>query len=128
MRIDKFLRLASGWLPGVDYFKEIIRRIFAKSHYQVLFALFLAVFTISCGNGQSSQKLEAMQKNVNVVTMDNSEPRRDVESKIIDAHDGCLQLFGSSTGIRRWGSKPWDRLSRLVMIHLSGEVLPSWNS
>ncbi len=96
MRIDKFLRLASGWLPGVDYFKEIIRRIFAKSHYQVLFALFLAVFTISCGNGQSSQKLEAMQKNVNVVTIDNSEPRRDVESKIIDAHDGCLQLFGSS--------------------------------
>jgi hypothetical protein len=29
------------------------------------------------------------------VTIDNTRPRRDVTGTIIDAHDGCLQLFGS---------------------------------
>jgi hypothetical protein len=61
----------------------------------VLFALFLVVFTISCDGGHSSQKPETGRKGLQTVTIDNTVPRRDVTGQIIDAHDGCLQLFGT---------------------------------
>ena len=81
--INKFPWLTSSLPPRADSFKRLARRVWTTSHYQVLFALFLAVFTISCGNGQSSQKLEAMQKNVNVVTINNIEPRRMLKAKLL---------------------------------------------
>ena len=67
-------------------------RVLATRCRQALLVLFLAVFTISCDDGHPSQP---KRKGLHVVTIDNTKPRRDVTGTIIDAHDGCLQLFGS---------------------------------
>jgi len=48
-------------------------------------AFFLAVFMISCGQSSSQRQVS--------VSINNIEPRRDVNGEIIDAHDGCLQYF-----------------------------------
>ncbi|HEY1719229.1 MAG TPA: family 43 glycosylhydrolase, partial [Verrucomicrobiae bacterium] len=56
-------------------------------YQQVVFPLALAGLLISCGRKQTPPVMET-------VTIDNVEPRRDVSGRIIDAHDGCLQLFG----------------------------------
>jgi len=74
---------------------RVKEKLFFVVCLQASIALFLAVFTISCGNGHTSQKTTAKQKGSKTVTISNIEPRRDVAGKIIDAHDGCLQLFGS---------------------------------
>ena len=55
--------------------------------------MFLAGFTISCGDGNPSQNVESRPKRSHTVTINNIEPRRDVAGEIIDAHDGCLQFF-----------------------------------
>ena len=67
------------------------RRIPAACCRTALLILLVAVFTISCGNEHVSQKRKGLQ----TVTIDNTAPRRDVAGNIIDAHDGCLQLFGT---------------------------------
>ena len=53
---------------------------------QVLLAGLCAAFVVSCGQPPEAPKLKT-------VTINNVEPRRDVSGQIIDAHDGCLQLF-----------------------------------
>lgn len=57
-------------------------------------ALSFVVFTVSCDGGHSSPKPEARRTGFQTVTIDNTRPRRDVTGAIIDAHDGCLQMFG----------------------------------
>ncbi len=57
--------------------------------------LCLALFGMACNAGDSSFQLEMRPKGVQTVTIDNAAPRRDVNGQIIDAHDGCLQLFGA---------------------------------
>jgi len=47
-----------------------------------LAVLWLVILAVSC------------RERVRTVTIDNAAPRRDVNGQIIDAHDGCLQLFG----------------------------------
>lgn len=69
------------------------RRVWTTSHHQVQFALFLAGFTISCGDGNPSQNVKSRPKRSHTVTINNIEPRRDVTGEIIDAHGGCLQFF-----------------------------------
>jgi beta-xylosidase len=46
----------------------------------------IAILPISCGVRHNVPGVET-------VTINNIEPRRDVSGQIIDAHDGCLQLF-----------------------------------
>lgn len=54
-------------------------------------------FTLpSCKNEKFETAEQAWLNNSNVVTIDNTKPRRDVDGKSIDAHDGCIQLFGST--------------------------------
>ena len=67
-------------------------RVLATRCLPALLVLFVAVFTISCDDGHPSQ---LKRKGIQIVTIDNTRPRRDVTGTIIDAHDGCLQLFGS---------------------------------
>jgi hypothetical protein len=55
--------------------------------------VFLAVFTVSCGDRDQSHKAGPGRKGLQTVTINNVEPRRDVTGEIIDAHDGCLQFF-----------------------------------
>jgi len=69
------------------------RRIWTTCHHQVLIALFLAGFTISCGDGSPSQNVKSRPKRSHTVTINNIEPRCDVAGEIIDAHGGCLQFF-----------------------------------
>ena len=52
---------------------------------EAVLAGFLTVFTISCGLSSSKTQV--------TVSINNVEPRRDVNGEIIDAHDGCLQFF-----------------------------------
>ena len=59
----------------------------------VLNLVFLTAFTISCGDRHQSQNAGPRRKGLQTVTINNVEPRRDVTGNIIDAHDGCLQLF-----------------------------------
>jgi len=60
-----------------------------------LLLLCLALFTVSCNGGHASfHQPEMRRKGLQTVTIDNTAPRRDVSGQIIDAHDGCLQLFG----------------------------------
>ena len=68
--------------------------LFTVAYLQAWIALFLAVFTFSCGSRHKPQIAEARRKGSQTVTINNVEPRRDVTGQIIDAHDGCLQLFG----------------------------------
>lgn len=49
----------------------------------VFFACFLTIFAVSC---RQSPKVET-------VAISNTEPRRDVNGHIVDAHGGCLQFF-----------------------------------
>ena len=58
--------------------------------------LFLAIFIISCDADHPGPKPEARRKGLQTVKIDNTAPRRDVTGQVIDAHDGCLQLFGTS--------------------------------
>jgi hypothetical protein len=87
VHVDKFPGLTSCPPPEADSV--------AGRYPPVLFALFLVVFTISCDGGHSSQKPEPKRQGLQTVTIDNTVPRRDVTGQIIDAHDGCLQLFGT---------------------------------
>ena len=50
----------------------------------------------TCGVVLTSDALAAEPngKKGNRATIRNAEPRRNVEGKIIDAHDGCLERFG----------------------------------
>jgi hypothetical protein len=65
----------------------------ARCCRQVLFSLFLATFTISCGKKSPPQNAEPRPKRLQTVTINNLKPRRDVTGAIIDAHGGCLQFF-----------------------------------
>ena len=58
--------------------------LFHKALVFGFFGVLLAVFLASCG--RQSPRLET-------VTIDNVQPRRDVNGLIIDAHGGCLQFF-----------------------------------
>ncbi|MGO9587395.1 MAG: family 43 glycosylhydrolase [Limisphaerales bacterium] len=91
--INKFPWLTSSLPPRADSFKRLARRVWTTSHHQVLIALFLAGFTISCGDGNPSQNVESRPRRSHTVTINNIEPRRDVAGEIIDAHGGCLQFF-----------------------------------
>jgi len=70
------------------------RKVSARHCQQTLLAFFLAAFTISCDEKHPSQNVESRPKRFQTVTINNIEPRRDVAGEIIDAHGGCLQLFG----------------------------------
>ena len=55
----------------------------------------LAVFTARAGDSNlPPSQSEAPRKGRQTATIDNTVPRRDANGQIIDAHDGCLQLFG----------------------------------
>jgi hypothetical protein len=90
--VNQFPSLISRLPPGVDFLNGVMRRVLATRCRQALLVLFVAVSTISCDDGHPSQ---AKRKGLQTVTIDNTRPRRDVTGTIIDAHDGCLQLFGS---------------------------------
>jgi hypothetical protein len=60
-------------------------------------ALLPLIFSLqSCKKEKFETTEQPWQNSSNVVTIDNTKPRRDVDGKIIDAHDGCIQLFGST--------------------------------
>ena len=59
----------------------------------VLLALLLAAVTISCDQAHRTPVGEPGTKGIQAVTINNLEPRRDVNGEIVDAHDGCLQFF-----------------------------------
>ena len=73
---------------------RISRKVSARHCRQTLLAFFLAAITISCDGKHQSQNGESKPKRFQTVTINNIEPRRDVAGEIIDAHGGCLQLFG----------------------------------
>ena len=79
----------------MDVLSRTPRKVLAGRCLQVLLAGLLAICTVSCDGDRAGQKPEARRKGLQVVTIDNTAPRRDVDGQIIDAHDGCLQLFGS---------------------------------
>jgi hypothetical protein len=72
---------------------RVSRKVSARHCQQTLFAFFLAAITISCDEKHQSQNEEPRPKRLQTVTINNIEPRRDVDGEIIDAHGGCLQFF-----------------------------------
>lgn len=94
MPVNQFPCPTSCLPPRADSLTGIAHRVLATRYPPVLLALLLAVSTISCDDGHQAQKAEARRKGLQTVTIDNTKPRRDATGKIIDAHDGCLQLFG----------------------------------
>src|SRR5579859_5473723 len=68
-----------SWMPSTKRFWVHLQH-FARP---VSIACFFALFAVSC---RQSPKLET-------VTISNTEPRRDVNGHIVDAHGGCLQFF-----------------------------------
>jgi beta-xylosidase len=55
--------------------------------------MFVVVGVFFCGRGRAEEPRRAAAPSKEV-TISNVQPRRDVEGKIIDAHDGCLKKFG----------------------------------
>jgi hypothetical protein len=81
------MTLAASSLTGVS------RKVSATHWQQTLLAFLLAAFTISCDKKHQPQNAESRPKRLQIVTINNVEPRRDVAGEIIDVHGGCLQLF-----------------------------------
>ena len=57
------------------------------------FALALAAFTTSCMQMHSPEGMKPKANNFQAVTINNVEPRREINGEILDAHDGCLHFF-----------------------------------
>jgi hypothetical protein len=83
-----------------------------------VFACFLMIFAAACSR---------QSQNVETVTINNVDPRRDVTGQIIDAHGGCLQFFNGSFylyGTAFGTNQDYTQLNSLVVY--SSPDLTNW--
>lgn len=120
--------------PAAEALARLGRKAWCWRWTPIRFALLPVALTVSCDRAERPQTEPAARTGFQIVTISNTEPRRDVTGEIVDAHDGCLQIiegqfylygtaYGSSDGYSVTNRYRVYRSPDLMRWTFAGELL-----